>query len=48
LQANSEDIARTEVHDTGKAIWEARVDILGCADAIEYYGGVAPTIAGKY
>ncbi|ELU10339.1 hypothetical protein CAPTEDRAFT_176705 [Capitella teleta] len=48
IRDNCEDISKVEVHDTGKAIWEARADIEGCADAIEYYGGVAPTIAGEH
>lgn len=35
-----------ETFDTGKAIWEARFDIQGCADSIEYYGGIAAGITG--
>lgn len=46
LQENSEEFAKAEVHDTGKPIWEARYDIEGCADAIEFYGGLAPAVAG--
>ena len=46
LQERSEELARTEVLDTGKPIWEARFDILGCADTIEYYGGLAPSVVG--
>ena len=34
--------------DTGKAIWEARYDIAACADTIDYYGGLAARIAGKF
>ena len=40
-------MAYTEVLDTGKPIWEARYDITGCADTIEYYGGLAANITGK-
>ena len=36
------------MQDTGKPIWEARVDIASCADAFEYYGGLAPAIVGVY
>ncbi|XP_005113416.2 4-trimethylaminobutyraldehyde dehydrogenase [Aplysia californica] len=43
-----EELARTEVLDTGKPIWEARYDIEGCADTIEYYGGLAAAIAGDF
>ncbi|KAG0702920.1 Betaine aldehyde dehydrogenase [Chionoecetes opilio] len=48
IRENLEDIARLEVQDTGKPIWEARVDIASCADALEYYGGLAPAIVGVY
>ncbi|KAJ8314370.1 hypothetical protein KUTeg_008931 [Tegillarca granosa] len=48
VRARSEELARTEVLDTGKPIWEARWDILGCADTIDYYGGLAATISGDY
>ena len=34
--------------DTGKPIWEARYDIQGCADTIQYYGGLAPSLVGTY
>jgi aldehyde dehydrogenase family 9 protein A1 len=39
-------LARTEVLDTGKPIYEARMDIAGCADTIDYYGGLAASISG--
>lgn len=39
-------MARVEVLDTGKPIWEARFDIAACADSIEYYGGLAANISG--
>ncbi|XP_071538536.1 4-trimethylaminobutyraldehyde dehydrogenase-like isoform X1 [Panulirus ornatus] len=48
IRENLEDISKLEVHDTGKPIWEARVDITSCADALEYYGGLAPAIVGQY
>nr|XP_053636534.1 4-trimethylaminobutyraldehyde dehydrogenase A-like [Cherax quadricarinatus] len=48
IRENLEDISKLEVHDTGKPIWEARVDISSCADALEYYGGLAPAIIGQH
>ncbi|XP_041366547.1 4-trimethylaminobutyraldehyde dehydrogenase-like [Gigantopelta aegis] len=48
IRARSEEIARVEVLDTGKPIWEARYDILGCADTIQYYGGLAATLTGEF
>lgn len=48
IRERSEELARTEVLDTGKPIWEARCDILGCADAIQYYGGLAPSLVGEH
>ncbi|XP_063614530.1 4-trimethylaminobutyraldehyde dehydrogenase-like [Penaeus indicus] len=48
IRENLEDISRLEVQDTGKPIWEARLDITSCADALEYYGGLAPCIVGQH
>ncbi|KAL8618016.1 hypothetical protein ACOMHN_021736 [Nucella lapillus] len=48
VRERSEDLARTEVLDTGKPIWEARFDVLGCADTMQYYGGLAPTLSGEH
>jgi len=48
IRENLKDIAQLEVHDTGKPIWEAEVDIGSCADALEYYGGLAPGIVGQH
>ncbi|XP_064122266.1 4-trimethylaminobutyraldehyde dehydrogenase-like isoform X2 [Macrobrachium nipponense] len=48
IRENLEDISKLEVRDTGKPIWEARVDIASCADALEYYGGVAGAIVGQH
>lgn len=48
IQEKLEEIAHAEVVDTGKPIWEARIDIAGCADVFEYYGGIAPSIHGIY
>ncbi|XP_071445776.1 4-trimethylaminobutyraldehyde dehydrogenase-like [Hetaerina americana] len=48
IRDNLDFLAHLEVKDNGKPIWEARVDILSCADAFEYFGGVIPSIAGQY
>lgn len=48
IRENLQDIAKLEVNDTGKPIWEAEVDISSCADALEYYGGIAPAIVGQH
>lgn len=42
-----EDVARVEVHDTGKPIWEARMDIEGCCDTLEYYAGLTANLTGE-
>lgn len=47
-RSKQEELARAETLDTGKPIWEARFDIQGCSDTIEYYGGLASTISGEF
>lgn len=48
LQARHKEIAEMEMIDTGKPIWEAVADINGCADVLEYYGGIAASIKGTF
>ncbi|KAH3834418.1 hypothetical protein DPMN_107742 [Dreissena polymorpha] len=48
IRSRLEEIARLETLDTGKPIWEARLDMQSCADTIEYYGGLAASIAGEF
>ncbi|XP_055947671.1 4-trimethylaminobutyraldehyde dehydrogenase-like [Argiope bruennichi] len=48
IREKLENLACCEVIDTGKPIWEARVDIDGCADVFEYFGGIAATISGTH
>ena len=49
LIARNDDLARLETCDTGKPIQEtAAVDVLSGADCIEYYAGLARTIAGEH
>lgn len=47
IRAEAEALAWLETKDSGKPIAEARVDILGAADIIEYYAGAASKIAGQ-
>jgi betaine-aldehyde dehydrogenase len=49
LVERNEVLARLETQDTGKPIQEtSAVDVLSGADCIEYYAGLARTIAGEY
>ena len=49
LVENNERLARLETQDTGKPIQETiAVDVLSGADCIEYFGGIARTIAGEH
>ena len=48
MQENQEELAKVEVTDTGKPIWEARFDIEGCADSIDFFAALATTLFGKY
>lgn len=47
VRERQKEIAEVEMTDTGKPIWEAVVDIAGCADALEYYGGIAASVKGQ-
>jgi betaine-aldehyde dehydrogenase len=49
LRARNAELARLETRDTGKPIQETiAVDVLSGADCLDYYAGVAPTIAGEH
>ncbi|HEY0270210.1 MAG TPA: betaine-aldehyde dehydrogenase [Sphingomonas sp.] len=49
LRARNGELARLETRNTGKPIQETEaVDVLSGADALEYYAGVAATIAGQH
>ena len=49
LIARNDDLAALETRDTGKPIQEtSAVDVLSGADCIEYYAGLARTIAGEH
>jgi betaine-aldehyde dehydrogenase len=49
LRARNRELAELETRDTGKPIQETSVvDVLSGADCLEYYAGVAATIAGEH
>jgi len=48
LKAKQECVARVEVSDTGKSIWEARLDVQTAIDSLQYYGGLAASLGGQY
>ncbi|UXU73994.1 MULTISPECIES: betaine-aldehyde dehydrogenase [unclassified Paracoccus (in: a-proteobacteria)] len=48
IRDRAEELARLETLDTGKPIQETRVaDWPSGADALEYFGGLAPTVTGQ-
>jgi acyl-CoA reductase-like NAD-dependent aldehyde dehydrogenase len=49
LRARNDELAALETRDTGKPIQETLVvDVISGADCIEYFAGIAPTIAGEH
>ena len=49
LRAANAELARLETLDTGKPIQETlAVDVQSGADCLEYYGGIAATLAGEH
>jgi betaine-aldehyde dehydrogenase len=49
LREHNDRLAQLETRDTGKPIQETSVvDVISGADCYEYYGGLAPGIAGEY
>jgi len=49
LRARNDELAELETRDTGKPIQETRVvDVVSGADCLEYFAGLAPTIAGEH
>ena len=49
LRERNDQIARLETLDTGKPIAEASVvDVASAADCLEYFGGIAASIAGQH
>lgn len=47
IRDNVEPLAWLETRDSGKPIVEARADIVGTADILEYYAGLATKITGQ-
>ena len=49
LRVRNQELAELETRDTGKPIQEtSAVDVLSGADCLEYYAGIAATIAGEH
>ena len=48
LRERSQDLAKTEVVDAGKPLWEAEWDIQTTYDCFEYFAGLSPTISGQH
>ncbi|MEJ2457328.1 MAG: betaine-aldehyde dehydrogenase [Novosphingobium sp.] len=49
LRERNSALAEIETRNTGKPVMETRaVDIISGADCLEYYGGVAATVAGQF
>nr|XP_039249745.1 4-trimethylaminobutyraldehyde dehydrogenase-like [Styela clava] len=48
LRNRKEDIARVEVSDTGKPMWEAMGDVQSVIDSVTYFAGIAPTMCGQH
>lgn len=48
IRKHCRHIAEVEVRDTGKVITEAIADVESGADHLEYYGGLAASIAGQH
>ena len=48
VRQNVEELARNEVLDNGKPIWEARMDMDTVIGSLEFFGGVAPSIYGQH
>jgi acyl-CoA reductase-like NAD-dependent aldehyde dehydrogenase len=48
MRENLEEIARLDVVDNGKPIWEARADMETVIASLEYYGGVGRPKWGRF
>ena len=48
VRQNVEELARNEVLDNGKPIWEARMDMDTVIGSLEFFGGVASSIYGQH
>nr|WP_268740564.1 betaine-aldehyde dehydrogenase [Novosphingobium beihaiensis] len=49
LRSRNDSLAEIETRNTGKPVMETKaVDIISGADCLEYYGGIASTVAGQF
>ena len=48
IKDHQEELAKFEVIDNGKPIWEARMDIDTVTASLEFYGGIAASIVGQH
>ncbi|XP_061406607.1 4-trimethylaminobutyraldehyde dehydrogenase isoform X1 [Lethenteron reissneri] len=48
IKERREELAVMEVKDTGKPVYEARMDVDSGWQCLEYFAGLAPTIAGQH
>ncbi|XP_033642728.1 4-trimethylaminobutyraldehyde dehydrogenase-like [Asterias rubens] len=48
IRERIEDFAIMETTDNGKAITESRGDVTSTTDALEFFAGLAPTLAGEH
>jgi betaine-aldehyde dehydrogenase len=49
LRKRNDELAELETRDTGKPVQETRVvDVVSGADCLEYYGGLAASLAGEH
>ena len=47
VQERTDELAILETRNNGKPIWEAKFDIKGIAECLEYFGGLASGIVGE-
>ena len=45
---NLEELAKMETLETGKPIWESRMDMDAVIDCLDYYGGMAASMVGQH
>eukprot|EP00118_Oscarella_pearsei_P003458 m.14363 g.14363 ORF g.14363 m.14363 type:complete len:505 (+) comp25712_c0_seq1:133-1647(+) len=48
IRQNLDTVAEVETQDCGKPLWEAKMDIAGGAECLEYFAGLAPSLHGQH
>lgn len=48
MRLRRDEFARMDTINTGKPIWEGRSDTDGCIDTLEFYAGLASSLAGDH